>query len=257
MKKSIEDIPDFCINIKPDTGRKCSNYAIKGGSYCKLHLPNSPYVCAGFKRNGIKCKAFKRKDSLYCCADHDPDIERSTDPLEFRVGNLRSSKLSKILRIQEDKDCFSDEVIETWKKPIDNYHIDHFFELNLARDAFDRMRKDVTKRESMKLKDDVKITFNQEFNLGLTDEKINQSKTSAMQSFATDYKSSSVDKDGIRFYLRNSPNIRTRGIVSKIVEKVTTSVDLVKDHFTNNVEDSPAKISYLTELEEMVETWKL
>ena len=127
----------------------------------------------------------------------------------------------------------------------------------MARDIYDRVRTKHVSEDLNQLKVNVRDTFNQDFNLGLTDEKINQSKTSAVQSFANDYKTDSVNKDGFKFYLRNAPKIRTRGVVSKVINKVTTSVDLITEHFTNNVKDSTVKENYLNELQDMVKAWKL
>ena len=253
-----EELPTFCTYIKTDNSSTCQNLAIKGSIYCNLHIPNSSFICEGVKRDGTKCRAFKRKNSRFCRPEHDPDILRSTDPLDFRESNLRTdSRLSSLLLNQRCRDCYSDEMIKDWKKPMSKKQIDHYFELNLARDAYDCLRTKHVSEELDQLKVDVRHTFNQEFNLGLTDEKINQSKTSAIQNFANDYKTNSVNEEGLKFYLRNAPEIRTRGIVSKIINKVTTSVDLINEHFTTNVKDSTIKDNYLNEIEEMVKTWKL
>jgi len=248
----------FCTYIIAENGSKCQNIAIKGSIYCNLHMTNSTYVCEGLKMDGTKCRAFKRKGSRFCRPEHDPELERSTDTLEFREPNLRNiSRLSSLLLNQNNRDCFTEEIIKTWKNPGDEVHIDHFFELNLARDLYDRIRNKHDPTELSDLKSNVKDVINKEFNLGLTDEKINQSKSAAIQNFANDYKSESVDKDGLKFYFRNAPKIRTRGLVSKIIDKVTTSVDLITDHLTNDLKDTSSKADYMLQLEEMVKTWNI
>jgi hypothetical protein len=81
-------------------------------------------------------------------------------------------------------------------KPIQTYEIDHVFELNLVRDLFDKMRIG-HKSETNKLKNDLKITFNQDFNLALTDQHLNLAKSSAVQSFASDYKNGKANDEGL------------------------------------------------------------
>ena len=79
-------------------------------------------------------------------------------------------------------DAFTEEPIETDINSIQKYHLDHFREINLGRDAFDRL-KHLKKSKSDLLKPNVKITFNGDFNLGLTEDQINLRNTSATQKF--------------------------------------------------------------------------
>ena len=120
-------------------------------------------------------------------------------------------------------------------------------ELNLGRDAFDRL-KYLKKSESDLLKSSIKVTFNEDFNLGLTEDQINLKKTSAMQKFGL---------DGISFYLTESFQMATRAKTSRIIGEVTTSFDLIRSHLTDNNPTSSVLINYDTELEGIMESMRL
>ena len=253
---STDIISPFCTEIKSSNGRKCENYAVKGSTLCHQHTPKSSVICAGYTRKGTKCKAYRKSGSLYCRIDHDPNETRSTDTSEFRIGGLRESKEAKILLYRNQLDPFTEKPIETDKVSIQNYHLDHFVELNLGRDAFDRL-KYLKKSESDLLKSSIKVTFNEDFNLGLTEDQINLKKTSAMQKFGLAYRMNNVHKDGISFYLTESFQMATRAKTSRIIGEVTTSFDLIRSHLTDNNPTSSVIVNYDTELEGIMESMRL
>ena len=251
MIKAIQNAPDWCQGKRKD-GKKCSNYAIKGGTFCHCHTPNDETLCAGTKRDGTKCCRGHRKASLYCSDDHDPEFVRSSDPSYYRVNRLRDSRLTQVLHSRKNEDRYTGDAIEVWKKPIQNYDLDHVVELNLARDMFDRL-ENVKQSDSNRLKANIKITFNQDFNLVITETSVNMAKTAAMQNFALAYRKNEVDKDGIKHYLRESFVERTsRNEISRICEEVTTSGDFIKDYMNSNFNSSKIVESYVAEIEDMM-----
>lgn len=247
----------FCqaITVK---GKKCKSFSIKNSTFCDCHNPSNK--CQGTKRDGTKCLGRKRIDSDYCCDDHNPLIERSTDPLDFRQINLRQEMIGKVLWKRNHVDPYSNNVIKAWEKPISGYHLDHVFEINLAREVYDGLRhvKAISADELDNLKRTIKITVNQEFNLALTEEKINLGKTAAMQNFALDYRKDTVNNDGIKHYFRQSAQTRlTRGNVSNICKEITISVDSISDHIAEINEDEKTTDLYLNGLEDIMESLKI
>ena len=177
MIKAIQNAPDWC-QAKKKNGEKCKNYAIKGGTFCHCHNPNDETLCAGTKRDGTRCRKGHRKNSLYCSDDHDPEFERSSDPSYYRISGLRDQRLAQVLHLRGNMDGFTGDAIKVWEKPIQNYDIDHVIEINLGRDMFDRL-KDIKQSDSNRLKSNIKTTFNQNFNLVVTEMPVNMAKTAA------------------------------------------------------------------------------
>ena len=250
--KSSTNLPLRCEKIIVKKNRRCERFSIKGSTFCSQHMPNSTFTCEGLKSDGTKCGSFKRPGSKYCCDRHDPELGLS-DPIIFREDNLRDQFLAKLLFKQNHQDCYSEKVIEAWKEPISNYHIDHFVELNLVRDLFDKMKIQDPK-EKQEFKNDLKITFNQEFNLGLTDEKINMAKSAAMQSFGSDYRFKKVHEDGIRHYMRNSTHMKTRSVVTNIVKEVANGFEAARNHISSNIKASELNDRCIGEISDVMES---
>jgi len=251
MIKAIQNAPDWCQAVKKN-GKKCGNYAIKGGTLCHSHTPNDETLCAGTKRDGTKCCKPHRKGSLYCTDDHDPAFVRSSDPSYYRISGLRDHRLTQVLRSRDYTDGFTGDKIEPEKKKLQGYDIDHIIEINLGRDMFDRL-KEIKKSDANRLKDDIKVTFNQNFNLIVTEMPVNMAKTAAMQKFALAYRKDDVNKDGIKHYLRESFVERTsRNEISRICEEVITSGNLIKDYMNDNFNSSKVVESYVSEIEDMM-----
>jgi len=230
---------------------RCKKFKFKEYNFCQYHIPDSPYLCEGTKKDGMKCNSLKREGSDYCSDMHDPELGM-TDPLIFREVDLRKNKLTIILRNQNETDFYSKEPIDIWKKPIDRYHIDHIAELNLARDVFDKLK--VSHRsESDQLKANLKTTFNQDFNLALTDEGINQAKSAAIQSFATAYRHNDIHKDGLKHYLRKSSHRPTRAVVGNIAEEVQCSLIGVTDYIFEEYEKNDVNDAIIEEVENMMD----
>jgi hypothetical protein len=246
----------LCQALKADNISKCRNFALKGSTFCGIHLPDSPYVCQGTTRDGRKCKARKAKKSDYCCKDHDPSNERSTDPSIFRIPDLRNDRMSAVMEYRNNMDLFSQELIDM-DKDADRVHLEHHVEMNLGRDAYDSLRPTNMKLvDAEKLRDNIKITFNENFNLSFTDRTVNQKKTAAMQNFADDYKADKV-KGGLEYYVLESFHMATRGKTANIIKEVTNSFDSIVDHMTNTHETSNTNTLYVEKLEDMMAAMKL
>lgn len=255
MKKT-STVKNICQGVRKGTTIRCKKYAIKGGEYCELHIPDSPFVCQGFTRTGAKCGAAKEEGSDYCCEDHNPANIRSTDPAIFRIPGLRASRMNAVLEYRNNMDLYSDEAIEI-KKDGNRIHLDHHVELNLGRDVFDSLRKnDLNTEDAEKLKSDIKVTFNENFNLSFTDEKVNMKKTAAMQQFADAYKADEV-KGGLEYYVLETFHMATRGKTSRIITEVTTSFDSVIDHMRNNTSTTRSNELYVEGLADMMTAMKL
>lgn len=242
MKKNNNKEVILCEKIRSN-GLKCKKNVIKGSTFCDSHEPNN--ICVGLTFKGIKCGGRKMKNSNFCCEEHNPEYGIDiSDPVEFRIDNLRTDMLAKVMFMRKNTDTFTDQIIQVWKKPIDEYQLDHIFELNLARDAFDKLKTNLKEEESISLdslKNSIKITMNQEFNLAITETTINLKKSSAVQKFAKDYRKDEVKDDGIRFYLRESFKMLTRTKVSRICEELETSAHAIMEFMD--------KQEYVTELE--------
>ena len=254
--EKISEISIWCQGVKNLTQTRCSNRAIKGGMYCNLHLPDSPLVCQGIKRNGTKCKAFKRKGLDFCCPEHDPAKEPTTDPLDFRFTNLRKNRMDSVLEYRNNMDLYSDEKIDM-KKDARRLHLDHHVELNLGRDAYDSLKGNGMKsQDAERLKSNIKVTFNKNFNLSFTDETVNMKKTAAMQNFADAYKTDNL-KGGLEDYVLESFHMATRGKTSRIIAEVITSFDLVINHMRDNYGTTTSNTLYVEKLEDMFAAMKL
>jgi len=257
MKKTIRDLPIFCEEIKRN-GERCKKNALKNGTLCDSHCLQN--ICEGITRKGIKCLGRKMKNSNYCCESHDPTSTQVSDSLEFREGDLRSNMLTKVMHMRKETDVFTGQVIKTWEKPIEKYHLDHVFELNLVRDAFDNLKIDAKESDSKdlkKFKSNIKTTVNQDFNLALTEEEVNLKKSAAIQAFATDYKKNKVANEGIRFYFRNSFQMFTRVKASRICEEIDNSVLEIINVIDKQEECSDWSTKFIKEVEDMVTSMKI
>jgi hypothetical protein len=152
-------------------------------------------------------------------------------------------------------DFYSKEPIDIWKKPIDRYHIDHITELNLARDLFDKLKVS-HHSERDQLKRNIKATFNQDFNLALTDEGINHAKSAAVQTFATAYRHKDVHNDGIKYYLRKSSHRPTRAFIGNILEELQCSMISATDHIFEEYEKNDVNDDIINEIENMMDNMK-
>jgi len=189
-------------------------------------------ICQGIKRDKKPCKSPAKSGSLYCREDHNPEFWASPTEV-FRKPNLRSSVEPHIRALTGNKDSFTG-------KPLDEggllYHLEHFFEMNLARDIFDHVTKEAKESEANALRLRMRDSFNQIFNLGITEEAANNAKCAAVVEFAKDLKFGEVNPDGLPHYLRKrfTGKSVTRGDVARISDKIVSAYDGIKEFSAEN-----------------------
>lgn len=204
-------------------GLKCKNSHLEGELYCHIHSKASEKKkCEGFTRDNKPCENFPMKGSKFCRPDHDPAY-RTSSTKDFRRGNLRNSLEYTVRRATENKDVYSGTPLA---RDLSDKHLEHFLELNVARDVYDIVSKDADTKESEVLKNNLKDSFNQVFNLGFTGEVFNQGKKNAVVEFCQDLRFREVNQDGLAHYLRkNFTDVTTRSSVRKIEERIVKSYD--------------------------------
>ena len=209
-------------------GLKCKNNHLKDDLFCQVHSKVTvKKKCEGFTREMKPCGNFPRKGSKYCKDDHDPAFATSSTK-DFRRGSLRNSMEHMVRRATENKDAYLDIPLP---RDISDKHLEHFLELNVARDVFDIVSKDAGRRESEILKGNLKNAFNEVFNLGFTSETLNQGKKNAVVEFCQDLRFREVNSDGLAHYLRKSfTDLTTRSCIRKIEERIVVSYDEMVDY---------------------------
>ena len=254
------DISLFCEGYKSKGNgnkskfNKCWKHAVKGSTFCEHHMPNSPFVCEGFRSNGKRCLQLKKAGKSFCCNEHDPCFVLETKPSEFAIKDLVIRKEPWLLLKQKVRDCYSNEVIKLYEnKPLKEMKVDHFVPLELAANVLDKL-PNLKRSDETRLKSAIKDTFNQEFNLGLTAKDISEDKFAAMQHFSIDFKRNKVNEAGINFYLTESFTMARRSITSKIIKEVTTSLESCRDYLTENHETSASIDNYVNGIDDLMDS---
>jgi hypothetical protein len=204
-------------------GRRCQILSVHG--YCQYHFP-----CHGRTRGGVDCNAHVRGErfgrSHYCCDDHDPANDRSTDPSLFRMENLCVERNIAVSEYRAGKDAYTDENIED----LPAKDCDHVFEIHWARDVYDKSIKHVG-GSSILVREQIKKSINAVENLNFTTPETNKIKFDAAYSFAQDYKGGNVDQTGITHYL-----VADKRLTRKVTRNIKCELETSYHSFVDSVE---------------------
>jgi hypothetical protein len=112
------------------------------------------------------------------------------------------------------------------------YDLDHFWEVNIGRDIYDHVSRDVKSGAANTLKTRIKDSFNQSFNLGFTEGSVNNAKCAAVVEFSNDLKFREAHDEGLPHYLRQrfTQKAVTRGDVARISTRIVTAYDDLREH---------------------------
>jgi len=239
VRYSQDPDPKNCKAITKK-GKPCKNPKLEDEDFCHVHSEKKESkaeqekvrICQGLKRNRMPCGAPAMKGSLYCREDHNPEIITS-ETEEFRKPNLRSMAGEEVRVRTGNKDVFTDLSLDQEGL---TYDLDHFWEVNIGRDIYDHVSKELKTTAAESLKRCIKDSFNQVFNLGFTESSLNNSKCAAVVEFANDLKFKEAHPDGLPHYLRKRFTQRavTRGDVARISARITSAYDDLRDHFMRN-----------------------
>ena len=213
-------------------GKPCGLPHLKDMLYCGFHTDvGGIKKCEGIRADGKPCNTAAEKGKRFCRDSHNPETwSSSTDP--FRQADLRKNVEKEVRTRTENKDVFSGVPLEDCLSTI---HLDHFLELNLARDIYDKVTKEAKESSAQSLKSELKEVFNQTFNLGFTEEETNQVKCKAILEFANALKFSTPHEDGLPHYLRNHfQRVATRGDISRISTNIVAFYDEVQNYASSN-----------------------
>ena len=230
--KESKDSDSKKCKAKTVKGLNCKNNHLESDSYCRVHSAAFEHKkCQGVTREGKSCNAPAEKGSKFCRPDHNPDFLTSSTK-DFRKSNLRESVGYEVKRVTQNKNVYTDE---TLPKNMAGSHLEHYMQLNVARDIYDFVTKEAKSSDAEVVKDNLKTSFNQIFNLGFTDETTNQSKSRAVEEFCEDLKFAEVHNDGLPHYLRKHISGKVlRTDIRLINERIVKSYEDLKDFSVSN-----------------------
>ncbi len=126
-------------------------------------------------------------DSLYCCDDHDPACNRSTDPKIFRDPELRQRVGSAVAEQRNHRDDYTGSPLSAnWA----HIELDHVIEIQCARDCYDIVLRRHSEDQGH-MQNAIRSAINTEKNLNFTTKEINSLKYEAIASFLEAYKENS------------------------------------------------------------------
>jgi hypothetical protein len=244
-------------------GKPCKNPHLEDEDFCHVHSEKKEdkieegkvRICQGLKRNRQPCKAPAMKGSLYCREDHNPEI-LTTDTDEFRKPNLRSLAGPGVRMRTANKDAFTD-------LPLDQeglmYDLDHFWEVNIGRDIYDHVSRDIKSGAANSLKTRIRDSFNQSFNLGFTEGSVNNAKCAAVVEFSNDLKFKEAHDEGLPHYLRQrfTQKAVTRGDVARISARIVVAYDDLREHLAKEYDGMPYHDETMDRLDFTFEKMKL
>jgi len=236
-------------------GLNCKNDHLEGDLYCRVHSASFEHKkCQGLTREGKSCNAPAEKGSNFCRPDHDPNFLTSSTE-GFRKSNLRRSVSYEVKRVTNNKNVYTDEPLP---KNMVGTHLEHYVQLNVARDIYDFVTKEAKSSEAEIAKENLKTSFNQVFNLGFTDETTNQSKSRAVEEFCEDLRFREVNSDGLPHYLRKHISGKVlRADIRLIKQRIVTSYEDLKEFSISNFNGNPLLDESMDHLDYIFEKMKI
>ena len=161
-------------NCKATTkkGKPCKNLHLEDEDFCHVHSEKKVdkieqgkvRICQGLKRNRQPCRAPAMKESLHFREDHNREVF-TTETDEFRKPNLGSVAGPGVGTRTANKYVFTD-------LPLNQeglmYDLDHFWEVNIGRDLYDHVSRDIKTSAANPLKTRIRdsLSFNLDFTEG-------------------------------------------------------------------------------------------